>query len=134
MHPPIEMPVKQKQHTVRFEMLLTKEQNERWQALADYGNISKAELVRQRMVGCRIKTIPQANWRCYWQLFKISEDINQIAKAQNSAITQGLTPPLIDPIPFEELLREIARLRLCLLLGSEEETNDELENSDNWEE
>jgi hypothetical protein len=51
------MTAKQKHHTVRFEMLLTKEQNEHWQALADSLNISKAELVRRKMVGCRIKTI-----------------------------------------------------------------------------
>ena len=114
-------------------MLLTKELSEHWQALADEVGISKAELVRQRMVGCRIKTIPQANWKCYWQLLKISEDINQIAKAQNSSITEALIPPPIDPIPFEELITQISLLRLCLLLGSDEGTNDELEDSDDWQ-
>lgn len=127
------MAVKQKQHTVRFEMLLTKELSEHWQALADEVGISKAELVRQRMVGCRIKTIPQANWKCYWQLLKISEDINQIAKAQNSSITEALISPPIDPIPFKELITQISLLRLCLLLGSDEGTNDELEDSDDWQ-
>ena len=114
-------------------MLLTKELSEHWQALADEVGISKAELVRQRMVGCRIKTIPQANWKCYWQLLKISEYINQIAKAQNSSITEALIPPPIDPIPFEELITQISLLRLCLLLGSDEGTNDELEDSDDWQ-
>lgn len=114
----IQMTAKQKHHTVRFEMLLTKEQNEYWQALADSLNISKAELVRRKMAGCRIKTIPQANWKCYWQLLKISDDINQIAKTQSVAIAQGLTPPQFDLIPFDELIAEISRLRLYLLLGS----------------
>jgi hypothetical protein len=66
----------------------------------------------------RTQTIPQANWKCYWQLLKISDDINQIAKTQNLAIAQGLTPAQFDLIPFEELIAEISRLRLCLLLGS----------------
>jgi hypothetical protein len=127
------MPAKQKQHTVRFEMLLTKEQNEHWQALAELGGISKAELVRRRMTGCRIKSIPQVNWKCYWQLLKISEDISQIAKAQNIAIRSGVIPPPVDSIPFEDLRLEISTLRLCLVLGSHESTEDELEESDDWQ-
>ncbi|MEA5599422.1 plasmid mobilization protein [Rivularia sp. UHCC 0363] len=119
------MAAKQKQHTVRFEMLLTPEQNEYWQALAESSGISKAELVRRRMAGCRIKSIPQINWKCYWQLLKISEDISQIAAIQNHAIAQGLTLPPIDFNPFEELLREISTLRLCLVLESEEEISNE---------
>ncbi|RAM48048.1 MAG: hypothetical protein C6Y22_30145 [Hapalosiphonaceae cyanobacterium JJU2] len=127
------MPVKPKQHTIRFEMLLTKEQNEHWQALAEKVGISKAELVRRSMAGCRIKTIPQANWQCYWQLLNIGTNIHQIAKAQNSAIANGLIPPPIDPIPFEELTKQINRLRLHLLLGTDEETNEELSLGDDWE-
>jgi hypothetical protein len=125
------MPLKQKHYTVRFQMLLTPQQNENWQALADSSGISKAELVRRRMAGCRIKTIPQVNWKCYWQLLKISEDINQIAKAQTVAVTQGLTPPEIDHIPFDELQTEISKLRLHLLLGQDETANDQAKNSDN---
>ncbi|NJO64708.1 MAG: hypothetical protein HC836_43190 [Richelia sp. RM2_1_2] len=121
------MPAKRKQHTVRFEMLLTPEQNEHWQALAESNGISKAELVRRRMAGCRVKSIPQVNWKCYWQLLKISEDISQIAKAQS------LTPPPIDFSAFDDLLREISILRLCLVLGSQESIEDELEESDDWQ-
>lgn len=127
------MPAKQKQHTVRFEMLLTPEQNQHWQALAESGGISKAELVRRKMAGCRIKSIPQVNWKCYWQLLKISEDISQIASSQDAAIAQDLTLPPIDSTFFEELLREISTLRLCLVLGSHESTEDELEDSDDWQ-
>jgi hypothetical protein len=127
------MPAKQKHHTVRFEMLLTPELAEHWEALAESNGISKAELVRRRMAGYRIKSIPQVNWKCYWQLLKISENIDQIAKAQNLAISQGLTPPPINYISFEELKTEISRLRLCLLLGSHEETTNELEKKDNLE-
>ncbi|MFB2773185.1 hypothetical protein ACE1AT_28525 [Pelatocladus sp. BLCC-F211] len=127
------MPAKLKQHTIRFEMLLTKEQNEHWQALAEKVGISKAELVRRSMAGCRIKTIPQANWQYYWQLLNIGTNIHQIAKAQNSAIANGLIPPPIDPIPFEELTKQINRLRLHLLLGTDEETNEKLSLGDDWE-
>ncbi|MEA5574808.1 hypothetical protein, partial [Calothrix sp. UHCC 0171] len=112
------MPAIQKHHTVRFEMLLTPQQNDHWHALAESNGISKAELVRRRMAGCRTKTIPQVNWKCYWQLLKISEEIDQIAKAQNLALLQGLIPPPIDHIPFEELKTEISRLRSQLILGS----------------
>ena len=127
------MSSKHKHYTVRFQILLTPQQNEHWQALADSSGISKAELVRRRMSGCRIKTIPQVNWKCYWQLLKISQDINQIAKVQTAAVTQGLTPPEIDHIPFDELKTEISRLRLQLLLGRSKESNDEQENSDDWQ-
>ncbi len=127
------MSAKSKQHIIRFEMLLTKEQNENWQALADSSGISKAELVRRSMARCRIKTIPQANWQCYWHLLNIGTNINQIAKAQNSAIANGLIPPPINPIPFEKLTKQINKLRLHLLLGTDEETNEELSLGDDWE-
>ena len=127
------MPAKQKQHTVRFEMLLTPEQSEHWQALAESGGISKAELVRRRMAGCRIKSIPQVNWKCYWQLLKISKDISQIASSQNAAIAQDLTLPPIDSTPFKELLREISILRLCLVSEREQSIDIELEESDDWQ-
>ena len=126
------MAAKQK-HTVRFEMLLTPEQNEHWQVLAESNGISKAELVRRRMAGCRIKSIPQINWKCYWQLLKISEDISQIAAIQNTAITSGLIPPPIDHIPFKELATQISELRLYLILESNEATDSELEESDDWQ-
>jgi hypothetical protein len=129
----LKMPAKQKHHTIRFEMLLTAQQNDHWQALAESNSISKAELVRRRMSGCRIKTTPQINWKCYWQLLKISQDINQIAKTQNLALSQGLIPPQIEQIPFEELQTEISQLRLHLLLGRDEATKKELENSDDWQ-
>jgi hypothetical protein len=133
LHTLLKMPAKQKHHTVRFEMLLTPELAEHWEALAESNGISKAELVRRRMAGYRIKSIPQVNWKCYWQLLKISENIDQIAKAQNAATIKGVNPPPIDHIPFEELKTEISRLRLCLLLGSDEETINELDKKDNLE-
>lgn len=125
---------KQKQHTIRFEMLLTPEQNEAWEALAAAAGISKAELVKRRMAGCRIRTIPEANWQCYWQLLKIGTNINQIAKAQNTAIAEGTIPPPIDPIPFVALQQLIDRLRLHLILGNDgPENNSEIEDNDDWE-
>lgn len=126
------MSPKYKKHTVRFEMVLTKEQNDHWQALAKSCGISKAELIRRRMSGCRIKSIPEVNWKCYWKLSKISKDISQIASSQNIAITNGLIPPPVESIPFEDLLKEISRLRLCLLLENNNEIDDELEISNDW--
>lgn len=126
------MPVKTKQYIVRFEMLLTKEISEHWQTLADKVGISKAELVRRSMAGCRIKSIPEANWQCYWELLKISTNINQIAQAQENAINLGVTPPPINPIPFQEIATEISRLRAQLILGTDG-ANNEVEDSDDWE-
>ncbi|GJD19251.1 hypothetical protein RIVM261_042070 [Rivularia sp. IAM M-261] len=126
------MPVKPKQYIVRFEMLLTKEISEHWQALADKVGISKAELIRRSIAGCRIKTIPEVNWKCYWELSKISTSISQIAQAQESAINQGLTPPPIDPVPFEKLATEISRLRAQLILGTDG-ANNEAGDTDDWE-
>ena len=127
------MSQKYKKHTVRFEMVLTKEQNEHWQALAKSCGISKAELIRRRMSGCRIKSIPEVNWKCYWQLSKISKDISQIGNTQNIAITNGLIPPPVESIPFEDLLKEISSLRLCLVLENNDEIDDELEQSNDWQ-
>ena len=69
------MSAKPKGKMVRFEMLLTKEQNETLVQQADSLGISKAELVRRRIAKSRVKSIPQVNWQCYWQLLKIAEDI-----------------------------------------------------------
>ena len=127
------MSPKYKKHTVRFEMVLTNEQNDHWQALAKSCGISKAELIRRRMSGCHIKSIPEVNWKCYWQLLKISKDISQIGNTQNIAIANGLIPPPVESIPFEDLLKEISRLRLCLVLGNDELTDNELEQSNDWQ-
>ncbi len=127
------MSPKYKKHTVRFEMVLTKEQNDHWQALAKSCGISKAELIRRRMSGCRIKSIPEVNWKCYWQLSKISKDINQLASSQNTAIANGLIPSPVESILFEDLLKEISFLRLCLVLENNDEIDDELEQSNDWQ-
>ena len=127
------MSPKYKKHTVRFEMVLTKEQNDHWQALAKSCGISKAELIRRRMSGCRIKSIPEVNWKCYWQLSKISKVISQIASSQNTAIANGLIPSPVESIPFEDLLKEISSLRLCLVLENNDEIDDELEQSNDWQ-
>ncbi|MEO1433129.1 MAG: hypothetical protein AAFV71_29500 [Cyanobacteria bacterium J06633_8] len=127
------MSPKYKKHTVRFEMVLTKEQNDDWQALAKSCGISKAELIRCRMSGCRIKSIPKVNWKCYWQLSKISKAISQIASSQNTAIANGLIPSPVESIPFEDLLKEISSLRLCLVLENNDEIDHELEQSNDWQ-
>lgn len=115
-------------------MLLTKEENQIWEMLAEQARISKAELVRRRMASCRIQTVPEANWQYYWQLLKIGTNINQIAKAQNTAIADGTIPPPIDPIPFEQLLKKIERLRLHLILGASDDPDNDnsLEEADDW--
>lgn len=138
IHPVTQSRSKIRQRTVRFEILLTIKESEAWEALAESAGVSKAELVRRRMAGCRIKTVPEANWQTYWQLGKIGNNINQIAKAQNTAIADGLIPPPLDPIPFEALQRQIDRLRLHLILGMDSDDSDSddnaIEDSDDWEE
>lgn len=115
---------KVRQRTVRFEMLLTPEESKAWEALAESAGVSKAELVRRRMAGCRIKTVPEANWQTYWQLGKIGNNINQIAKAQNTAVADGQKAAPLDPIPFEQLQKQIDRLRLHLILGMDDDSDE----------
>lgn len=115
---------KVRQRTVRFEMLLTPEESKAWEALAESAGVSKAELVRRRMAGCRIKTVPEANWQTYWQLGKIGNNINQIAKAQNTAVADEQKAAPLDPIPFEQLQKQIDRLRLHLILGMDDDSDE----------
>lgn len=126
------MSAKQKLHTVRFEMVLTKEQNESWQALANSQRISKAELIRRAMADFSIVTVPQVNWKCYWLLLEISQKINQIAAVQNSAIANGSISPPVNPITFKELETAISQLRTYLTLGIDP-SSDEVKNSDDWQ-
>ena len=127
------MSAKSKRHTIRFEMLLTPEQNEAWESLAERAGVSKAELVRRRMDGCHIRTIPAANWQTYWRLGEIGHNIDQIVEDQRTAIAHGLLLPLIDSIPFEQLQSQINELRLQLLLGMENEPDSDLEEASDWE-
>lgn len=123
-----------RQRTVRFEMLLTPDESRSWEALAESAGVSKAELIRRSMAGCRIKTVPEANWQANWQLGKIGNNINQIAKVHNTAIADGLTPPNIDLTPFEELRRQIDRLRMHLILGMDDDSsNSAAEGTDDRE-
>ncbi|MCL1475953.1 MobC family plasmid mobilization relaxosome protein [Argonema antarcticum A004/B2] len=126
---------KTKQRTIQFKLMLTSQEKEAWSAIASKAGLDISELVRRRMAGCRIRTVPEANWQCYWQLLKIGTNINQIAKAQNTALADGTIPPPIDSIPFERLLRQIDRLRLHLILGADNEPSEDdlIEESDDWE-
>ncbi|MBD2184563.1 plasmid mobilization relaxosome protein MobC [Planktothrix sp. FACHB-1355] len=126
---------KTKQRTIQFKLMLTSEEKEAWAAIASKAGLDISELVRRRMAGYRIRTVPEANWQCYWQLLKIGTNINQIAKAQNTALADGTIPPPIDRIPFEDLLRQIDRLRLHLILGADDEPSEDdlMEESDDWE-
>ncbi len=66
--------------TVRFEILLTPEQNQRWEVLAQQANISKAELVRQTMANCQVKSpIPQPNWEIYQKLGELTDELKVMA-------------------------------------------------------
>lgn len=140
------MSAKPKQQMVRFEILLTKEQNETLVQQADSLGISKAELVRRRIAKSRIKSIPQVNWQCYWQLLKIAEDISCIAQAQDNAMYSASIPQAIDPIMIEELMKQISQIRLHLILGAKSATreyprgelganasNIQQEENDDWE-
>lgn len=126
---------KTKQRTIQFKLMLTPTEKQTWIALAESAGLDISELVRRRMALCRIQTIPEANWQCYWQLLKIGTNINQIAKAQNTALADGTIPPPIDPIPFEQLLRQINKLRLHLILGADNDPDEDgsLEEADDWE-
>jgi hypothetical protein len=118
------MPTQSKQRIIQFKLMLTPSEKQKWTALAQLTGLKISELVRRRMAGCRLQTIPKANWQFHWQLGKIGTNINQIAKAQNTAIAQGLITPPLDPIPFEQLQKQIDRLRLQLLLGKDDSKED----------
>lgn len=123
-----------KQRIIQFKLMLTPSEKQKWTTLAQLSGLNISELIRRRMAGCRIQTIPRANWQFHWQLGKIGTNINQIAKAQNTAIAQGLIIPPIDPIPFEELQKQIDRLRLQLLLGTDDSKEDSnIEQEDDWQ-
>jgi hypothetical protein len=124
------MSAKPKQQTVRFEMLLTKEQNDSLVQQADSLGISKAELIRRRIAKSRVKNIPQVNWQCYWQLLKIAEEIKCIAQTKNNAMDNGSIQQAIDPIPLQELMKQISQIRLHLILGSNASNIQQEENND----
>jgi hypothetical protein len=126
------MSAKSKRHNIRFEMLLTKEQNDSWQSLANSLGISKAELIRRRMAGCRIKTIPQFNWKCYWLLWEISQNIKGISQARTNGVVNDSEILSSEQLLFEKLKREIDKLRTLLILGIDESSNRE-KNWDDWE-
>jgi hypothetical protein len=129
------MPAQSKQRIIQFKLMLTPSEKQKWTKLAQLTGLNISELVRRRMAGCRLQAIPKANWQFHWQLGKIGNNINQIAKAQNTAIAQGLITPPIDPIPFEELQKQIDKLRLQLLLGTDDNLTEEneIEVENDWE-
>lgn len=128
------MPTKSKQRIIQFKLMLTPSEKQKWTTLAQLSGLNISELIRRRMASCHIQTIPKVNWQFHWQLGKIGININQIAKAQNTAITQGLITPPIDPIPFEELQKQIDKLRLQLLFGTDDSKEDNgIEEEDDWQ-
>lgn len=82
-----------------------------------------------------MKSVPKVNWQVHWELGKIGNNINQIAKAHNTAIKAGVTPPSIDSIPFKQLENLLSKMQLQLILGVEleEELEGQEEELDDWE-
>ena len=126
---------RQKRHTIRFNLLLTPEQKVAWEAKAEAAGLKLSELIRRAVEKLQVKSVPKVNWQVHWELGKIGNNINQIAKAQNMAIKAGLTPPPIDSIPFKQLENLLSKMQLQLILGVEleEEPEGQEEELDDWQ-
>jgi hypothetical protein len=100
------------------------------QSQAKNAELSMSEYVRRSALRRQLPPlIPAINLETYRELGRIGTNVNQMAKAVNTSISEGKRTDL-DPLPLQQLAATIQEIRL-LLLGINETATDLEDAEDN---
>lgn len=110
----------------RIDIRLTLPEYEKAQLMADENNLTMSELFRAKTLKNRLpRRVTKVAGQTYWELGKIGNNLNQIAKAINTSILMG-EPVVVDRALLsqvrdlvKQVRREIAEIDLITDLQDE---------------
>ena len=99
----------------RLEIRLTADERALAQTRASEAGLTVSELFRASTLKHRLpRRVSDIAFKTYWELGKIGVNLNQLAKAANTAIKLGQAPPA-DPGELERLEGLLQRIRQEIL-------------------
>ncbi|WP_236721525.1 plasmid mobilization relaxosome protein MobC [Trichormus sp. NMC-1] len=100
-----------KERTIRFHICLTPEEKEQVQRMAAENSLTMAELFRAKTIKHRLpRRVTKVAGQTYWELGKIGNNLNQIAKAINTSVLMG-EPVVVDRALLEEVRNLVRQVR-----------------------
>lgn len=110
----------------RIDIRLTLPEYEKAQLMADENNLTMSELFRAKTLKNRLpRRVTKVAGQTYWELGKIGNNLNQIAKAINTSVLMG-EPVVVDRALLSQIRdlvkqvrREIAEIDLITDLQDE---------------
>jgi hypothetical protein len=101
----------QKEHTIRFHICLTPEEKEQVGQVAEDNALTMAELFRAKTIKNRLpRPATLVTRQTYWELGKVGNNLNQIAKAINTSVLMG-EPVVVDRALLEEVRNLVKQVR-----------------------
>jgi hypothetical protein len=100
-----------KERTIRFHICLTPEEKEQVRQMAAENSLTMAELFRAKTIKHRLpRRVTKVAGETYWELGKIGNNLNQIAKAINTSVLMG-EPVVVDRALLEEVRNLVRQVR-----------------------
>lgn len=101
----------QKERTIRFHICLTPEEKEQVRRMAEENSLTMAELFRAKTIKNRLpRRVTKVAGQTYWELGKIGNNLNQIAKAIHISVLMG-EPVVVDRALLEEVKNLVKQVR-----------------------
>jgi hypothetical protein len=95
----------------RIDIRLTSEEYEKAQQMAEENNLTISELFRAKTLKKRLpQRVTKIAGLTYWELGKISNDLNQIAKAVNTSEPMA-EPVVVDLALLEQVINLVKQVR-----------------------
>jgi Bacterial mobilisation protein (MobC) len=100
-----------KRRNIKFLICLTPQEKEQVRQMAAENSLTMAELFRAKTIKNRLpRRVTKVAGQTYWELGKIGNNLNQIAKAINTSVLMG-EPVVVDRGLLEQVRNLVKQVR-----------------------
>ena len=100
-----------KRRNIKFLICLTPQEKEQVRQMAAENSLTMAELFRAKTIKNRLpRRVTKVAGQTYWELGKIGNNLNQIAKAINTSVLMG-EPVVVDRGLLEQVKNLVRQVR-----------------------
>ncbi|MTJ14999.1 MobC family plasmid mobilization relaxosome protein [Anabaena sp. UHCC 0187] len=100
-----------KRRNIKFLICLTPQEKEQVRQMAAENSLTMAELFRAKTIKNRLpRRVTKVAGQTYWELGKIGNNLNQIAKAINTSVLMG-EPVVVDRGLLEQVRNLVRQVR-----------------------
>ncbi|WP_254446787.1 plasmid mobilization relaxosome protein MobC, partial [Dolichospermum sp. UHCC 0259] len=100
-----------KRRNIKFLICLTSQEKEQVRQMAAENSLTMAELFRAKTIKNRLpRRVTKVAGQTYWELGKIGNNLNQIAKAINTSVLMG-EPVVVDRGLLEQVRNLVRQVR-----------------------